>query len=235
LFGLKAAALIQEPNECLNKVVKKSCLVKSQQRSEVIQWNKALFWLAKESMIEVSASGFRVFQGTVWVQSKEEINFTTSYTEGHFAGDLWIDHEMSKTHIRHLSGDLELHLKGNGELVVLPVGFENWYAGLQSDRQVFQGVLSPISSAQTLGVWLKQFRVPSNIATSEWHKWSEEWKGNVELGGQVYQASANRHIASVQKSERFRENQAERRRQESSRLRQLYRSKNGLEAFSPSF
>jgi hypothetical protein len=230
LVGLQAGAIVLEPSAC---VVKKTdvCLVKTQGKPELVHWGSTFIWIAKDSMFELKGLAVRPLQGGGWIQSAEEIPFSTSYIQGTISGGIWISHIQGKTMIRHLSGDLFIRHVSSSEPMVLPVGFENWYAGLQTDGKPFQGIVRPLAANSFLVEWFKEFQVPAKVAKKFWITWSRAWKGNIDIGSEIYKTSMERQLASEKEKESARELRAERQRQEAHRLRQIYRSKNSIDAF----
>lgn len=81
-----SGALVLVPDSCISKN-KSPCLVKTQSKPELVRWGKTLIWLAKDSMLELKTDNLRALQGSVWIQSSEEVPFSTSYIQGGvFAG-----------------------------------------------------------------------------------------------------------------------------------------------------
>lgn len=230
LSVLPAKALVEEPDHCVEKMLP-TCLVKTQKKPELVRWGKTLVWLAKESMFELKGEGLRGLQGSAWVQSTTEIPFSTSYIQGTLNGDVWISHFPEKTLIRHLSGEIFIRHTGSREIMSLPVGFENWYGGLQTDGKAFAGTLRALPASPFLVEWFKEFKVPPELAKKIWQIWSQAWRGNVEAGSEIYQAAMDRQVAATRAQQQAHQRSQERQKQEAAALRQLYRSKNGLDAF----
>jgi hypothetical protein len=127
-----------------------------------------------------------------------------------------------------LNGEIsDLHERGGGGQV-LPVGFENWYAGMDSNNQFLHGVFKPIEAKEFIASWVRQMRVPPQTAREKVADWKEIWKTNVAHGSLIYEQVAKRHMASEDAREQASLRKQKAREEERRMLRRLYRAKNGL-------
>lgn len=230
---LKANAYVDEPLGCL-QAEKLPCAVRATFAGEKFHYKKREVqanWLAaKKASWVLDEQGFKFISGQVWLQSSVQFSVRTNSVVTLANSELWLESVEERTKIANLSGDsLNLKLAATGEKQSLPVGFENWFSGLDSAGQVSHGVPKAVDKVQFFKDWAQKLRVSDSFAKEKIAEWKEQWKNIASLSSEIYSGAVKRAIAQQEQKE-LKEIQArERKREEQRKLRKMFRARNGLE------
>jgi hypothetical protein len=186
------------------------------------------------SVLLYGDSQFRVLLGQVGVKTQKPSTVHEASVQLLIEGDIWLEKPNTKEiQVKNLSGSVQIlplplsQAQGNSvsEKQTLPPGFENWFAGMNSEGLVQQGTLRPIVAKKFLRQWNSLYRLPKAQAEKAILSYKEIWKEAPTQIAQLYAVSAQRMVASLE-AERARQEQNElARRQERKRLLKLYRDR----------
>lgn len=191
----------------------------------IVQKNYA-FKLKKDSnLIFYGKNQARLLDGAVWVVQGEALKLQTTHIQVSGRGDYWVEKFNSeRTLVRNLNADIQI-LAGGKNHEVLPVGFENWFGGLQSDQNLAKGIVRPIEKGYFLSLWNQTAQLSKKNTIQKIGFYRQLWDKNIEGSSQLYREIVQRKLASVELKEKQRVKQEQKNKEERESLRQVFRSR----------
>lgn len=180
-----------------------------------------------------SDSEMRFVSGDVWLDSKEE---RLSLILGpllavDFSGQVAVGNQEDQGLVRlqNLSSDMSFKSQGLLASEAVPVGFENWYSVISSEKQIQRGVIKPIDKIAFFKNWMTVAVLSAAELKSRFKEFSLMWRGNVEQASRFYQKIIERRVANAEEEQENKKQELLRQKKQREKIRKLYRQKNYLE------
>jgi len=221
-----ASNLIDEPKSCL-KNLKFPCAVRAIEDGQSLSLNGfEINFSSGTNLLLASQQKLQLLDGKIWLRGGNEIEVTTGSVHFIVNGDIWIEElKGERVFVRNMDGRLKVSSALTEIEQQIPVGFENWYALLNTKGALQQGVLKTIEPRRFLTDWSKISHLSKSQVIESVQAYKEKWKGNVEASAQLYQEVVNRQLASVQELELEKARRAREKEAQQAKLREMYRSR----------
>lgn len=234
LVSLKAEAsgggFVDLPHQCFQK---KSypCQIRVSGNFLSFERSGNRFHLAEKSSLRFrSESEIQLLEGHVWVKDSKNLKVYSSPVLSFQVHGEWFFSKKDREDLAasNLNGEIEFLSKYVFSSESLPVGFQNWYAGLDSTGQVSRGVIRPIEMKEFLKNWIPVSGTSFAGMKKAAHEYKQRWSEALAKSSDLYQEIVERRLASHEEKKRReieRQRQAER---EKSQMRRMFREKNGM-------
>ena len=231
-FAAKASAahekMVDEPRACW-KTQTFPCAVRAIKNKVQFDNAQGIYHLSKNtSLLFKSGKDFELLEGYAWVETKAEIQVSTALWQAHVQGEFWVQRNGKRVLIRNLSGQLHLLSSQVAFHEEIPVGFENWYEGLNDEGVLYRGTLRPIALKDFVVHWFKVFSGSKTQAVQKMSEYKSYWSGSVQASGELYQKVILRRMASVQDSELKHQQKKAAVLREQEEFKKMFRNRNGL-------
>jgi hypothetical protein len=231
-------AFVDEPAGCWG-ARKIPCAVRATKAGEAFYYSRPgaesfQFELiaAKKASWLLQQEGLKLLEGELWVKSSRDLRVETNQIFAVAQGEFWIQLQGSKTELKNLEAEFTrlqmTGLPGDGKRVSLPVGFENWYGGLNSDGDLNVGVLRPIDRVPFFSSWARQMKVSKPLAVEKIEKWREIWQAATDASSELYARVVERKIASEENRLREVQRRKDEAASEKRQLLQMFRERHSL-------
>lgn len=192
-----------------------------------------IFGKKNSSILFFKADEIQVLEGGFWIDAKKTMMSKNSVYSLSFEGEVWLEKKAdSSVLVRNLNGKVFIL----GEKLVsqhrIPVGFENWYLGMNSLGQVQQGMLKPIEQKAFAKDFLPVLSLDRSKALQATRSYKELWKGSVEDSSALYQEIVSRQIASVEEKRNHEETQKIRKENFRAKMRAMFKERFYLDSQS---
>lgn len=182
------------------------------------------------AVLFLSADEIQLLQGVLWIRESKDLTVKVSPPlRMRISGEHIFQKKGLDLHVFNVDGLVQFKSAFVFQSEALPKGFQNWYGQVDSSGQVSRGMIRPISMGDFLRAWMPVSGASLAEAKKMILHCKENWKDAVEISAGIYQEVAERRIASDQAKIRLSQEAKRRKLTEQAQLRQMYRSKNGLE------
>lgn len=224
------SSLVDEPSGCLSKQ-RYPCAILFQ-KSQKLEVSGAQVWAARGTSLVLFAADkekqeIKLLEGKVWVRSKSTVMVDHAEVEFRGSGDLWFERSANnQLNVKNLNGQLSvkspIFATGFGGSQDIPVGFENWYQGINTTGKVEQGVLKPILEPAFFKSWNRFTKLPVKEATQVIKTYQTLWKSNAQAAAEMYKETIERRLASMDVAAAQQERQRLRHLQEEQNLKTMF-------------
>jgi len=222
--------LVDEPVSCLEKM-NYPCAVRALS-SGSLNWEGNLLRLSVgTSVLLYGDRQFRLIAGTLGVNAEQPMTVHEATVQVEAQGDVWFEKPQKKQiFVKNLNGQIRIKVKqkagvSSGPDQELPPGFENWYAGMNSEGRVEQGTLRPLDPKKVLKSWNRLYRYPRQEAETKVELYKELWRSAPEAVSKLYAESAQRMVASLEAEKEREHQQQEARKLEKAKLLKMFKSR----------
>lgn len=173
----------------------------------------------------------QLLTGSLWIEKSTSLQFIVNpEIKLTLDGDFFLEKQKeSVVLVRNLNGVAGFQSRFLFKEESLPMGFENWYGTLTTQKQISRGVIRPIEALP----FLKSWSPISGLSPAEVKKrvqfYRKNWSENIEVSTQFYQEVIERRLASQESLDQARVNRLKAASAEKSRIRQMYRQKAGFD------
>jgi hypothetical protein len=184
----------------------------------------------KSSLLLNSASEVQLMQGQLWVQDSHDLTFKSSSALKMIISGDWFFEKVPDSNllVRNLNGDMKFDSKFVFANEALPIGFQNWFAGLDSHGQISRGVIRPIAEVDFLRSWIPLSGYSMAELRKKFYSYREMWAGALSKSADLYQEVVERRLASQDEKLKRAADRLKAQKSEQENLREMYRRKNGL-------
>jgi hypothetical protein len=199
---VKASELIERPQGCLNQ--KSTCAL--QTKDDVFHYSNPQleFHLGKDSLsLKHSSNELEFASGALWVARYEKMNVKTIYGSVNAKnGPFWVLQGEEKIWIRNVNGDLKVKVR-DGREVELPIGFQIWIGGVDSNGQSTMGIPETIHFDEHIRLWSRLFPGTKEKFKDEVESVKFTWGPVAERAAELYtnMALRQRRIAEARAAE----------------------------------
>ncbi len=225
-----AMGFVDLPKGCFGKEVY-PCQVRVSGGFLTIERSGLQMHLSDQSSLSfLSQNEVQLLSGQIWVRKSQNLNLRLSaLLKMKLSGEWFFERAADATILaRNLQGDVRFESSKVFENEALPVGFQNWFGGLDATGQISRGLIRPIEMAAFLKEWLPLSGFSRAEMQSQIGEYRELWKEGPEISAQFYGQVVSRRLAAVEEKERKQQERAEALRQERLKIRNMYRNRNGL-------
>lgn len=185
---------------------------------------------SKSSIKFLMEDQIQILEGSLWVENSKDLQI---FAHPHFgfgvSGEVFLQKNTDGTLlVRNLGGEVQFKSPYLFKQEALPVGFQNWYGRLNSQKQIDRGVFRAIEVAAFLKAWIPMSNLSVAEAKGRVLVWKESWSRAVEMSAQFYQEVVERRVASLEELDQQRARRQKAARDEQNKIRQLYRQKTGF-------
>ncbi|MNL19466.1 hypothetical protein D3C87_1406660 [compost metagenome] len=213
--------LLQSPDGCLK--TKDFCSVQASQDHFHYVGKSLKLHMGKASVIQrASDDNWKLVSGYVWIEQGKTLTLDTVYaTLKAPVGEYWVIDKGDRIVVRNINADLTVEFR-DGKKMEVPEGFEFWVGGLNTRGVSEYGMIEPIEIKNHLSLWKSLYQGSKEDFLAAVQKQKINWGDLVEKSSQIYRQSADRQIASVERSAQLKADKERREEQQRQKVRQLF-------------
>lgn len=182
------------------------------------------------SILMKSESEIQLLEGEMWIEKSADLGVNMNpYLKAQVSGEFWLRKDGDKIFISNLEGEFKFISNKIFSNETLPMGFENWYAGIRTDQKINSGIIQPISFEKFASDWARIYSGPKAEKLTRLKSYRDKWKDSVAQSAEMYAKVIERTMASVENKKRQERKTELDREKEREALKQLFRSKNYLD------
>jgi hypothetical protein len=229
--SLSWADLVDSPSHCLEKQMF-PCSLRVKGGFFAHDTGENRFHLGDRSaLIMHSPAEVQLIEGDLWVRQSKDLTLRSSATLQMSLSGEWFFQKKGNLPLlaRNLDGAVVFVSKYLFAGEALPVGFENWFGGLDSSGKLSRGMMKPIEIVNHLREWHPLTGYSEAELRKAARQYKESWKSALQSSADLYRDIVERRMASHEDKAAA---QAESKRQkeaEQKKFRQMFRQKNGFE------
>jgi hypothetical protein len=218
---------VDEPIGCLSHIQQNSknpCAVRSIKKGSLLKWETTQVTAGQgTSFIIYDRSNIRLLTGSLWILSQENLIVDSGLVRASIQGDGWVEKETTeRTLIRNLGGTVAIIGPAPLPAQTIAIGFENWFAGINTLGQAEQGLVRPIEIRHFIPQWAKFSHLPKNEALKRIADYKTAWAPATAESAELYQKIVLRQIASMDAKKAEQDRQAQAQLRENERMKQMF-------------
>lgn len=178
-----------------------------------------------------SANQIQLLSGSLWIERSQQLEFVANpELTLKLAGEFFLEKQKAgMVLVRNLNGVVEFDSRFLFKAESLPLGFQNWYGTLTTQKQINRGVIRPIEVLPFLKVWQPVAGLSPAETKARVHVYKQSWAEGVEISSQFYKEVVERRLASQAELDQRRVDRQKAALNEQKRIRQMYRQKAGFD------
>lgn len=227
----KSLSSIDLPKNCITKKIF-PCALRAVKGMLKFEQGSESYQLGEFGSIRFTGPGqFQLLSGSLWIEKSQNLRLVVNPAlTMNINGEFFLEKQKNSILlVRNLNGSVSFTSAFLFKSESLPIGFENWYGTLTTQKEIHRGVLRPIEVLSFLKAWSPVAGLSAAETQKRVQFFKESWSENVESAANFYQEVVERRLASQEEQDQriARRRQAE--LEEKKRLRQLYRQKAGFD------
>jgi hypothetical protein len=213
--------LLQSPDGCLKS--KEFCSIQATHENFHYKTSSLNLHMGASSVMQRSSNDtWKLVSGYAWIQQGKSLTLETLFaTMKAPTGEYWVIDKGDRIIVRNVNADLTVEFR-DGKKLQVPEGFEFWVGGLNTLGKSEYGMIEPINIKDHLSLWKNLFQGSKEDFVAAVQKQKHQWGDLVEKSSEIYRASADRQIASVQNAEKRRVEKARQEEAQRQKVRQLF-------------
>ncbi len=227
-----ALGLVDEPEKCFSQRIY-PCSITSRDGNLKIVRDDLQINMSEDSVVTFEDERrLKILKGHLIFSSAHPVDMmVSSLLAFKVKGEIFAMIESPKTvRLYNLNAEIDF-IKGKlFQSEVLPVGFENWYSGLNAHKQIDRGLIAPIERLSFLKKWGSVSLDSVAESRKKMKNYDKVWGDSVADASQFYQEVVERGIASENEKIAREIERKNKREKEKAFFRRMYREKVGLEA-----
>ncbi len=226
----EALQFVDLPKDCFAKK-QYPCSVRAAEQVLRFDRGAGSFQLGKGASVKFfEQDQVALLRGVVWIQNAQKLEFVVHpQMKLSLIGEVLIEkHADQNLLVRNINADIKFQSESVFKSEALPVGYQNWYGGLDTRKQIQRGIISPIQAGPFLKSWIPLAGLSAAETKRKIAEFKESWVGNVESSTLFYKEIVERRIASQLELDQQRVNKKKAAELETLKIKKLYRQKAGF-------